>query len=62
MVARLGELLYWAANLVVILLLGDIAFTAFFGFGLVQPIARFAIVIWLIGFACRLVLARSKHT
>jgi hypothetical protein len=58
--ARLGEMLFWAATLVVILILGDIACAAFFGYGRVQPIARVAIVIWLIGLACRYVLTRKR--
>lgn len=62
MVARLGKMLYWAATFVVILIIGGIAFTIFFGNGRVEPFARVSIVIWLIGLACRLVLAGSKHT
>jgi hypothetical protein len=66
MASRLGEVLYWAATLIAVSIIGFIAYGALYGTGgadrLLQGAAVFvAIVIWLIGLACRYVLSGSKR-
>jgi hypothetical protein len=62
MVARLGNVLYWAGTLIACLVAGLIAYAVLFGTGegdwLLPGLALFvAAAIWLIGRAARYVLA-----
>ena len=62
MIARFGQVLYWLASIVAILIAGTIAFGYFFGSLKGDPFMQLAglviaAVIWLFGRACRYVLA-----
>jgi len=62
MVARLGDVLYWAGTLVACLIAGLIAFAVLFGTGKGDPLLQglglfIAAAIWLIGRAARYVFA-----
>jgi uncharacterized membrane-anchored protein len=66
MASRLGEVLYWAATLIAVLIFGVIAYGDFYGTGRADPFLQGAAiflagVIWLIGLACRYVLSGSKR-
>jgi len=67
MAARLGEVLYWAASLIAVLILGIVAYGALFGGGRAEPFALVvfvggAVAVWLIGIACRYVLAGGNRS
>jgi hypothetical protein len=62
MAARLGEVLYWGASVIAGLLMIGAAFAMVFGMGddrflMVGFVTVFAIIVWLVGRACRYVLA-----
>ena len=66
MAARLGDVIYWAASLIAILIIGFMAYAALFGTGggnasFAQGMGVvFAIAIWLVGLGCRYVLGGGK--
>jgi hypothetical protein len=62
MVARLGNVLYWAASLIAGLLALIAAYAMVFGTGedrvfIDTALAVIAVVVWLVGRACRYVVA-----
>lgn len=65
MAARFGHVLYWAASLIAALMIGTAAFAviangvAINDAGILATVF-YAVIIWLIGLACRYVLAGPK--